>query len=199
MKKRCDVIGNNILIRKMVPVYQGTIVFPQNFTPKFLYGIVIGRGKDVDNSIMNESFVLLPWSCKRVILGKDYSDNEDLFITDWRDVIAVKNKIWRPVGNKVIIQRDNKNVENENILVHELTNERLQSLTGVVTTLGTSNGNIIDCNIVPGDFVRIEKWDMQIIEVGGFGFGNYSLIVPTKLIPCKIEHDTTSFIPSAQL
>jgi co-chaperonin GroES (HSP10) len=194
MKKRLNVIGHNVLIKKLNPVYEGNIIFPDSFKQKLIYGIVISRGEKVNSSIQNESIVTISWTCEKVILGREYCDNEELIIVKDYDILLIKDKrVFRPFGKNVIISRLNEDVKlNSGIIVHSLTNEKIQTLYGVIKTLGTFNSQIIECNANIGDTVKIKKWSEKIKELEWFN--DYCLIVPTELLELKIN-DPSDTIP----
>jgi len=193
MKKRLSVIGNNVLIKILRPLYEGVIIFPESFHQKFIYGIVLGRGDNVNSSIQNESLVIVSWTASKTVLGKDYSNNEDLMVINENDILMVKvQKDFKPFGKNALVSRLNTDEKVGSIIVHDLTNVKIQTLFGVIKTLGVYDLKEVDCNARPGDIVKIDKWSIEIKEFEMFG--DYCLIVPTKQLELKVD-DPSSIIP----
>lgn len=193
MKKRLNVIGNNVLIKILTPIYEGKIIFPETFKQKLIYGIVISRGNDVNDSIQNESLVIVSWTATRTVLGKDYCDNEELIVINQHDILMVKiQKAFKPFGKNALISRLNTDSKQGQIIIHNLTNIKIQTLYGVIKTLGVFDMKEIECNAGPGDSVKIDKWTQEIKEIEIYG--DYCLIVPIKQLQFKIN-DPSSVIP----
>ena len=176
--------GKHILVKRIKPVHIGIIKFPDNYWEKYIYGIVIARGRNVDKSIQNESLLWISWNANIKKLEDDY------YIIHEKDVLLVKYKIaWRPLGQRVLIIREHEDtVSSGGIHIPFSASSQTQSMWGVIKTMGTINGELIDhSGFEPGDRVKLTGWDASHIEIGMLD--KYCLSVKTKFLACKASNE----------
>jgi co-chaperonin GroES (HSP10) len=174
-------LSRRVLVQRKVPVYEGKLFIPPAYQGKFFYGLVLDVSDDCDKSITKDSFILIEWNGNKQELQKN------IWLVDETSVVLVKKEtIWKAIGNRILLLRDNKEKKTEaGLLITDQQRENTQSLYGTVISLGYKDNEEIVSELSPGDYVCITEWNPHHKEVGLYG--QYLLSVRTKDIACRIE------------
>lgn len=174
-------MSRRLLVQRKVPVYEGKLIIPQTYEGKFFYGIVLDVSDDCDKSITKDSFVLIEWNGNKQELEKN------IWLVDFDSVVLIKKEtMWKAIGRRVLLLRDNKEKKTEaGLLITDQQRENTQSLYGTVISLGYKDNEEIKCELSPGDYVCLTEWNLYHKEVGLYG--QYMLSVRVKDIACKVE------------
>ena len=153
--------GDNISIKRLQPIRQGSIHIPQETIQKQFYGIIQEIGDKVKDTFLQKNLIVFVSPTSRNI-----QRYKDLYIIKETDIIAIKHEgIVRAFGNRVLLKRLNQEKKIGSIIIPDCHNEADQSLEGILVSRGIINGKIIDIPIIGGETVRVEKWNIDIIEI----------------------------------
>lgn len=154
---------------------EGLIHLPDQIVQKSNFANVLDVGNKVrDNFIIPNRIIMLSSGCIRTIIDNNWLIKEE-------DIIAVRDDIIRPFGNRILIKRFNEERRSKGgIIIPSNHDSADQSLEGIFIAVGLVNGEKIEFPVPVGEKVKIEKWSRNIIEMDING--DFHLSVPVKEI-----------------
>lgn len=152
-------ILNNILVSELRPTKEGGIIIPESAESKYFYGAIIRLGETVKDQTIKEGMVCL-FKRTAAIRHKGY------VLFKEHDIILVFHmNIWRPLGNKVLLQRQIGERMVGKIIVPACWTTQDQTLDCVMLLRGIKDNELIYIDLFCGDKVRLKRWDMSIDEI----------------------------------
>jgi co-chaperonin GroES (HSP10) len=194
MSKLIGTIGKRIVLSKIDTARASAIYLPETTMQKTLLGVIRYTGRDVkDAALQKDAVVLVDTTSVKKYVTRRRNGNAEItsvnFICEEKDVLLIRrNKIYYPLGNTVLIQRINDEIQKGQIVIPSCYQSSDQSLFGVVTLKGLKDTVSIEYPVAAGDIVKIEKWDHSIREVEIDD--KYYLIVPTRLLQYVCDKET---------
>jgi len=172
-------LNDNVVVKVEKTFVKSSVIIPDSVQAGYFYATVTSVGMNCARAIV---------SCDKVVVKHEkrepFKHNEkDYYIVKSRDILLIKKKdTWYPVGNKSLLQRLNEEeITKGGIIVPACYSTQDQTLNTIFIRSGLADPfRTIESTLLPGDFVRIAKWDQMIEEIDING--KYHLIVPNPLL-----------------
>ena len=185
-------INNNITVQPIETMRKGLIYLSQSQNQKVFYGRVTSVGEKVSNkSIKVDSIV-----CCDVQGVTEVKDT--YFVNECGVILIRKNNLWRPVGRKLLVQREVEEFKTQGgVIIPSCYKSADQSMHCVFILNGILNDEIYDpgFELIAGDVIRLAKWNdkMKEIEIDG----KYNLIIkPSDILYSSNDSDVANRIIS---
>lgn len=178
---KVKAINDYVTIKRIPPTREGMIQLVDQSTQKSFYGIIKSVGPRVKNNhIVKDRLILCNSNGCLTIKGVTLIKEQYILMSRHKNT-------WRPIGNKILVQRMNSEFQVGMIILPNLRKHTDQTLHCVVIANGIINDGLFNSELEVGETIRLDGWnkDIQEVEIDD----NFYLIIKPNHILYKYEGD----------